>query len=41
MSGRKDDSEINKIEEVQQSLRGTIDEAKRLAEEADKLIKKR
>ena len=38
MSGRKDDSEIDKIEEVQEALRETIDKAKRLADQAERLI---
>ena len=38
MSGQNGDREIDKIEKVQEALRDTIDEAKRLADEAEKLI---
>ena len=40
MNGRKGDHEIEKIEEVQEALRDTIDEAKRLADEAEQLIQR-
>lgn len=34
----KQKSQIERIEDTQEALRETIDEAKRLAEEADKLL---